>query len=138
VVGVRAGAGKARYTGLMACGARCCPVCGPALYARNGADIAQCVRAWTEGYGGSVLLGTFTAGHEYREDLASSTALIAKAWAAVTSGRGWVADRRAHGVAHWVRVFEEKWSPSSGWHAHLHYLLFVEPGYAASAGELLR
>lgn len=138
VVSVRTGETRASFSGVMCCGGRPCPVCGPALYGANRDDIVQCVRAWREGYGGTVLMGTFTLGHELRDSFEDSAALVAKAWAAVTSGKGWVADRRRHGVAHWVRVFEDKWSDSTGWHCHVHYLVFVEPGRAPDALALLR
>ncbi|WP_295696053.1 protein rep [Lapillicoccus sp.] len=123
--------------GVMVCGSRNCPMCGPRLYSRNRDEIRQCVAAW-QAYGGSVLFGTFTVGHDLTDSLSGSLTVVTDAWAAVTSGKFWVRDRRDHGVTHWVRVLEEKYSETTGWHAHLHWLAFVEPGHATSASALLR
>ena len=123
--------------GVMVCGSRNCPMCGPRLYARNRDDIRQCVRAWTEGYGGAVLLGTFTAGHTLGDTLADSLAITSKAWGRVTGGKGWLTARRRFGIHHWVRVFEEKFSDETGWHSHVHYLLFLEKASDDIARELL-
>jgi hypothetical protein len=121
----------------MACGSRACPVCGPNLAAQNRSDIIQAVRAWREGEGGQVLFGTFTIRHRLADRFDDLKAAISLGWKAVTTGRGWARDRRDHGVEHWVRVFEEKWSPETGWHLHIHYLVFVRPGHQASTTKLL-
>jgi hypothetical protein len=34
--------------------------------------------------------------------------------------------REQHGVAHTLRVFEQKWSQKNGWHIHVHALFFVD------------
>ncbi len=132
-VSVRRGDNSMSYGGVMACGSRSCPVCAPNLYAANRDDIKQVVRAWTEGEGGVVLFGTFTIRHHLGQRFDLLKMGVADAWHAVTGGRGWVNDRKLYGVEHWVRVFEEKWSPETGWHLHVHYLMFVSPGFTAES-----
>jgi hypothetical protein len=136
-VSVRRGSTSIGFGGLMACGSRACPVCGPNLAAQNRSEIVQAVRSWREGDGGTVLFGTFTVRHRLGQSFEELKAGVSAGWNAVTSGRGWIRDRREHGVEHWVRVFEEKWSPETGWHLHIHYLVFVRPGHDAHATELL-
>lgn len=124
VVGVKQGFDTASYSGLMACGSRLCPVCGPRLANRNKQEIQQAVSAW-RAEGGRVLFGTATVRHTLGDRFELLKFGVSQGWERVTQGKGWVADRRRHGVEHWIRVFEEKWSPLSGWHLHIHYLLFV-------------
>lgn len=137
-VSVRRGASSIGFGGLMACGSRACPVCGPNLAAQNRADITQSVRSWREGDGGSVLFGTFTIRHRRGDHFDELKKAISSGWKAVTTGRGWARDRRDHGVEHWLRVYEEKWSPVTGWHLHIHYLVFVRPGHENSTQKLLK
>lgn len=138
-VSVRRGASSMNYGGVMACGSRTCPVCAPTLYAQNRDAIKQAVHAWREGEGGTVLFGTFTIRHHLGQRFDALRVGVAEAWHAVTGGRGWLSDRRSFGVEHWVRVFEEKWSAESGWHLHIHYLMFVSPGFTIeSVGPLLQ
>lgn len=136
-VTVRRGSTSIGFGGLMACGHRACPVCGPNLAAQNRADIIQAVRSWREGDGGSVAFGTFTVRHRLGQSFAELKEAVSLGWHAVTGGRGWVRDRRDHGVEHWIRVFEEKYSPVTGWHLHIHYLVFVKPGHEMRTQELL-
>lgn len=137
VVSVLAGGSGATYGGLMACGSRLCPCCAPGVWARDRDALQQAVHLWREDFGGSILFGTFTVRHTKGMTFRESREALSAGWAAVTSGRRWAHERREHGVAHWVRVFEEKWSPTTGWHLHLHYLLFVAPGTGSQASHLL-
>ena len=137
-VGVRQNHTSVSFAGLQTCGSRLCPCCGPRIAANNRADIIQAVRAWREGYGGTVLFGTFTVRHHKGQTFEELKAGVSAGWHRVTAGKGWVTDRRRHGVEHWLRVFEEKWSYKTGWHLHVHYLVFVSPDVEVSVpGALL-
>jgi hypothetical protein len=125
VVTVVAGTDNAHYSGVRRCGSRLCPTCGPAIAMDNGVSIAHCIRQWREAEGGRVLFGTLTVRHNRYDDFSTLRSAISDGWAAVTSGRGWLRDRKRAGVAHWIRVFEEKWSLENGWHLHVHYLMFI-------------
>ncbi|MFR7425546.1 MAG: hypothetical protein ACLUUF_01040 [Bifidobacterium pullorum] len=52
--------------------------------------------------------------------------LVAGSWSRMRGSHAWrrLADRT--GIRHHVRSMEVTWSPASGWHAHLHCLLFTE------------
>lgn len=117
---------RVSLSGLMACGYRWCPICGPRIAHRMRDDLERVIRGWREGHGGEVLFGTFTLAHDRDDSLADLVEAIMTAWHAVTAGKGWVTDRRRHGVSYWVRVLECKCSTATGWHPHLHYLLFVD------------
>jgi len=124
-VGVRQNFTSVGLVGLQTCGSRLCPVCGPRIAANNRQDVIQAVRAWREGEGGTVMFGTFTVRHHLGQSFDDIKRAVSAGWHHVTAGNGWAANRRRHGVEHWLRVFEEKWSPSSGWHLHVHYLVFI-------------
>lgn len=124
-VDVRQGLASIGFAGLAVCGSRLCPVCGPRIAARNRDDVVQAVRAWREGEGGTVLFGTFTLRHHKGQSFEELKEAVSAGWHGVTRGNGWVSNRRRHGVEHWLRVFEEKWSPDTGWHLHVHYLVFI-------------
>ena len=126
-VGVRQNFTTVGFAGLQTCGSRLCPVCGPRIAARNRKDVIQAVRAWREGEGGVVLFGTFTVRHHKGQSFDDLKGAVSAGWHRITAGKGWLLNRRRHGVQHWLRVFEEKWSPTSGWHLHVHYLMFVSP-----------
>jgi hypothetical protein len=136
-VALLVGPASASFGQVRMCGSRTCPVCAPNLYAGNRREIEQSVEAW-RAYGGDILFGTFTIRHTRDQTFADLRAAVGECWSAVTSGKGWVGDRRRHGVAHWVRVFEEKWNERTGWHLHIHYLMFVEPGFSAMVPDLLK
>jgi len=126
VVTGRTGEGRVSLSGLMACGYRWCPICGPRIGHRMRDDLERVIRGWREGMGGEVLFGTFTVKHDRDDSLADLVDAVMAGWHGVTRGNGWAADRRRHGVSYWVRVLECKCSTATGWHPHLHYLLFVE------------
>ena len=46
IVGVRQGFERIGYAGVMACGSRICPVCGPRIAHRTKDDLEQAIRAW--------------------------------------------------------------------------------------------
>lgn len=115
----------ARYGGVRTCGSRLCPVCGPRIATANGQDIEHCIRQWREAEGGRVLFGTFTVRHSKTDRFDCLADGVSAGWHAVTSGRGWLRDRRRAGIVHFIRVFEEKYSMQNGWHLHVHYLMFL-------------
>jgi hypothetical protein len=150
--------GKANYGGLLTCGSRTCPNCGPRIAAATRTDIEKAIAAWmpppppapvsfvdaasqagededrtpvdvrsSESVPGRKLwFGTFTIRHKRGQGFAELANAVSKCWAAATGGRGWMRDREAHGVAHYLRVFEQKVSTRNGWHIHVHVLFFVD------------
>lgn len=124
-VGIRVSEGVAGVSGVMHCGRIACPNCGPRIGADRRQDINRAVENWRAG-GGVVLMLTLTLRHHKGQRFAELAGAMSGCWAAATGGRGWVKDRQLHGIAGTVRVWEEKWSIASGFHCHVHALLFLD------------
>jgi hypothetical protein len=123
-VGVRVSGVGAGYSGLMHCGFATCPNCAPQIGAVRREDINAAVTNH-RAMGGEVLMLTMTLRHNRRQSFETLRAALSKCWDAATSGRGWRRDREEAGIVGVTRVWEEKWSISTGWHLHVHALLFV-------------
>lgn len=127
-VTVRRGESGVSFGGLLTCGSRTCPNCGPRIAAQTRTEIEQAIAAWM---GGSrqrrLWFGTFTIRHKRGQSFAELADAVSKAWGAATGGRGWMKDREQHGIAHTLRIFEQKVSPlGNGWHIHVHVLFFID------------
>lgn len=137
--------GRANFGGLLTCGSRTCPNCGPRIAAATRTEIEQAIAAWMPkpvvGFhdetgspahgepttlGHRLWFGTFTIRHHKGQEFAELADAVSKCWAAATGGRGWMRDREAHGIAHYLRVFEQKVSTRNGWHIHVHVLFFID------------
>lgn len=123
------------FGGLLTCGSRTCPSCGPRIAAQTRTEIEQAIDTWMNGsvLPGSkrrLLFGTFTIRHKRGQKFVDLAAAVSKAWGAATSGRAWQRDRALYGIAHSVRVFEQKVSTKNGWHIHVHVLFFVDEVHA--------
>lgn len=157
-VTVQRGKNGVHFGGLLTCGSRTCPSCGPRIAAATRSEIEQAIDAWMNpghsnkphGFGVAgveleragdaetvsnvrmskngrrLWFGTFTIRHKRGQGFAELAAAVSSAWAAATGGRGWMRDREEHGIAHYLRVFEQKWSQRNGWHIHVHVLFFVD------------
>lgn len=124
--------GVAHFTGLTTCGSiHACPCCGSKIrYARSLEISAACAR-WDMD-GNAVLMGTFTAPHDYGMRLSKLLPLIADGFRACISGRPWRRLRDELGIVGTIRAFECTCG-EHGWHPHLHVLFFVEGGDTARA-----
>lgn len=133
-VGIRLSAVGVGVAGVMRCGKTICPSCGPRIAAERRRDIERAVDAWRAS-GRTVLFLTLTLRHSLRDSLSDLVAARTGGWRAATGGRGWLRDRRQFGIAHTIRALEEKWSMTTGWHAHVHALLFIDhaPGSSGVA-----
>lgn len=126
-VALRLRSGVAGFAGLSTCSSVWAdPVCNAKIMARRAVEIGAAVEVW-QARGGRVAFVTLTMRHRRGQRLATLWDGLSKAWAKVTSGKGWVTDRERHGVAGWLRVVEVTHG-SNGWHVHVHSLLFLDPG----------
>jgi len=126
------------FAGVQSCGSITCPHCGSKIAAERRSDIDQLVES-AEAQGYQLLFGTNTISHRLGQSMEALADVVAKAWAGVTSGRGWVEDKAHFGIVGWVRVWETKYSAVTGWHVHVHYLLVVEAGsWTRSKGAVSR
>lgn len=126
------------FGGLLTCGSRTCPNCGPRIAAETRREIEHAVKAWTDrGPHHKLLFGTFTIRHDKGQAFTELARAVSRSWAAATGGRGWMNDRIQYGVEHYLRVFEEKVGMTNGWHIHVHALFFVRADLAVGDPEQL-
>lgn len=128
-VTVQRGAGGVSFGGLLTCGSRTCPNCGPRIAAQTRTDIERAIDTWMNWPGNvrhTLWFGTFTIRHTRGQSFEELASAVSAAWGAATGGRGWMRDREQHGIAHTLRIFEQKWSQRNGWHIHVHALFFID------------
>lgn len=123
-----AGAGADRrggFAGVSTCGSTwACPVCSWKIAAARADELAAAITAH-ERTGGRVCMVTLTMRHDIGHSLLALWEALSYSWGKVTSGRGWLTDKQAHGVTGWVRVVEATYG-KNGWHLHVHSLLFMD------------
>ena len=127
-VGIRLYEGRAFLHGAQHCASPwACPLCTPVIRRRRAQDLRHAVHWWqqTKDAHGLVFV-TLTVPHSKSERLGALIDLVAGSWSRMRGSHAWrrLADRT--GIRHHVRSMEITWSPTSGWHAHLHVLLFTE------------
>jgi hypothetical protein len=130
------GEGGARVRGLQNCGSVwACPHCAPVRRLRRGRGIERTVREWLE-QGGRIVFGTTTLPHRAAEwvdddglpDAAGLFDTVAEGWSRMTSGKAWADFKRRIGLHGMYRAAEATWNTRQRLpHAHLHWLMFIEP-----------
>jgi hypothetical protein len=121
---VRDARGGVRFYGLETCRrVWLCPVCAPRIAWKRAHLLEEQIRRWL-GDGHAVLFQTLTFPHDYADPLKESAAVAAKAFTAVLSGRRWQEEKKRYGIEGTVRALEITLGPS-GWHPHLHILVFL-------------
>lgn len=104
-----------------------CPPCSYSIRARRGEDLRQIVNAWRDR--GEVLLCTFTFPHRSKDSLSDLWPRMSEAYTCITAdGRKSQKLRRDFGFVGTISNKEAPWSPRSGWHPHIHALMFVRAG----------
>lgn len=126
-------------SGVQTCGSVwACPVCSEKINAGRQAELDAGITAWLAA-GHSVAFLTLTVKHHKGHRLADLWDAISPAWNRTTSGAGvaWnggkvrkdgsrvIGDKERFGIAGYVRVVETKHG-ASGWHPHVHALLFLD------------
>jgi hypothetical protein len=116
--------GVAGLAGLQSCGSVWAdPICNAKIMARRALEIGAAIALW-QSQGHPVAFATFTMRHHRNQGLQALWDGLQAAWARVTSGRAWVAEKGAYGVAGWLRVVEVT-RGRNGWHVHIHAVLFL-------------
>jgi hypothetical protein len=117
--------GTAHYGNLMSCGSIWgCPVCAAKISERRRRELAAAVEIW-QGRGGVIVLLTFTMRHNLGESCAAVLDALQAAYRSFWSGSPSQKIRAGYGIAGQVRGLEVTWG-GSGWHCHIHCLLFLE------------
>jgi len=131
----------ASFAGLQTCGSVWgCPVCAAKISERRRVELRRAVDAW-RAKGGTVVLATYTASHALSDDLAGLLGAPARgthkrgdyvpargllgARSVAMSGRAYN-DIKLAGLVGSVRALEVTFG-ESGWHPHIHELLFLAP-----------
>ena len=121
----------AYWAGLQTCGSiHACPVCSAIIRTRRALMIEASARLWLS-LGGRLLFLTLTTSHDRREALTDLYGPITAAWRSLQAHRWW----REQSIFGFWRSTEITYG-YSGWHPHLHVLLFVEGDWdLAEAGR---
>jgi hypothetical protein len=118
----KAGSG---FAGLQTCGSVwSCPCCASKIAAERQVEVATAIRNHQEA-GGAVAMVTLTMRHHRSQSLRTLWAGLAAGWARVASGGAWKSDRHAMRQVGFIKATEVTHG-ASGWHVHLHVLLFLE------------
>lgn len=119
-------AGSVHIGGVRRCSSvASCPVCAPTIRSIRAAEITQAVENHLA-VGGLVFMVTVTAPHTARHGLKASRDVVQKAWTSTWSRKGGETLRSRIGLEHSVRSLEVTWGEESGWHPHIHALLFCD------------
>src|SRR5205823_4496828 len=105
-----------------------CPVCAEQHTRKLRHRVRRAVRKWREG-GGHVVMATLTVHHTSCMSIEQVLGLVSGAYERFGKsngpGRGYNALSERYGIGGRVKSLEITWKPSSGWHVHLHVLLFL-------------
>lgn len=124
VVVQRAPDGTTFVSGVATCGSVwSCPSCSFKIRIKRAADIAVACAVQLSN-GGGVLFATFTMSHMKGESLDLVWSIITDGWSYLTSGGGWQSIKERFGIEGWIRSAEVTHG-GSGWHPHLHVLIFT-------------
>jgi hypothetical protein len=122
---VRSNGGVSHYTGLATCGSIwACPCCSAKIRNRRAEEISEATAGWDRRRN-EVYMATFTAPHDLGMPLRPLLGTIADGFRTVISGRAWIKIRKRLGIAGTIRSMEITHG-RSGWHPHLHVLIYVE------------
>lgn len=117
--------GKASIRNLEHCASPwACPICATIIRTQRAKDLQQAANTWaSQGHG--LLFATLTRPHMRTEPLETGMDVVGRAWMGITKSTKWRTIRRNHGITHWVKTTEITRNPTSGWHVHIHLLLFT-------------
>ena len=111
--------------GLVHCGRPwACPVCACRIARQHGEGLQALIERHRKIDGG-VLLMTATMPHDYGDRLKLTQGVIGKSWTKCIAGGAWVKIKKELGIQGWCRALEVTHG-GSGWHPHIHVLLFID------------
>ncbi len=123
--------GTVHASGLMQCGSvHACPPCAAKIRYQRATEIDHKAKAHLEPGGGLVFL-TVTLPHTLSENLADLWDVVAKAWSQIITGKAYYGNKTTtgakeeFGIVGFIRAFDLTHSPTTGWHPHLHVLIFL-------------
>lgn len=130
-------AGAASFGDVQVCGSVwACPPCSARIRERRAVELEAGILGWLAAGHGGVFV-TLTLPHDAGDRLVASLSAVTKGWQRLTSGRAWVDLKAAEGIRGYVRVVEVTHG-DSGWHPHLHVVLFTDGVMDDAAAERIR
>lgn len=118
--------GRARYRHLHRCGSPWeCPSCSGRIADGRSDELRVLVKAHRAA-GGDVWMLTLTIPHDAGDELEYMRRKVSKMFRQILGTRAWKRICKTVGYAGFVRALEVTHGRSSGWHPHLHVLVFVD------------
>ncbi len=130
---VRTEDGRCKYSGLLCCDSVWgCFVCAGRILAAYASDLNVVV----EHHGfARTLLGSFTTRHYRDDDLQWLRREQSRCFTELLAGKGWRLVRERFGIVGVVRAIDVTFGVASGFHAHLHPLLFLARSHEGKVGR---
>lgn len=117
--------GKASIRNLEHCASPwCCPICATIIRAKRATDLQQAIQMWI-GQSHGLAFITLTRPHTKTERLDTGMDTVMGSWSALIASQRWRTVKPTLGIEHWCRSTEVTWNPQSGWHVHIHVLVFT-------------
>ena len=114
------------YTGLMVCGqVWTCPICAAKIQRYRAKEVEKAIERH-KASGGSVYMLTLTVPHTKEDDLADLLARFLEAYRFFTAGKGYKNFKVDFDLLGSIKALETTQSFRSGWHVHVHILLFFK------------
>lgn len=118
---------RARWSAVKRCRNRyACHDCARQASYEAGQEIADAMRAWARRgpeYAAGLL--TLTVRHRLSDTLDDLLRVVTQAFRMLTNSRTWKAYRKAGVISGFYKALEVTYSRESGWHPHLHVLIFT-------------
>ena len=116
--------GRCCFTGLETCGSIwACPECAGKIANRRAVEVGELAEAH-EAKGGAVYMATLTTRHKDWQRCKDLRLSVTQAWSRLIRGKPWQKIRDQYAVMGYVRALEVTHG-KSGWHPHLHVLIFT-------------
>ncbi len=117
--------GHASVHGVGVCGSVwTCPVCSQRINRERGAELQHVIERHTQ-VGGEALLLTLTLQHNKGDRLEDLKDILKASWTDTQTGRPWRRFKANYGYMGSVTAVEPLQNEKSGWHPHLHVVMFL-------------
>lgn len=117
---------RASFGGLQLCGSvHTCPICSAIIGARRQVEIESGCSVWW-GRSGYVALATFTLSHTKSDSLGAVLSVLKECYRQLKQGSGWLQIKQQYGIVGMISSTEYTYGEDSGWHPHLHVLMFLD------------
>lgn len=116
---------KSHYGGLCTCGSVWdCANCAAKISERRRDELACGISHYNEAQVGCIAIVTYTIRHTRFDDLKSLLSAFLGAHKKIREGNGYVWFREKYGLVGTIRCLEVTWGYDTGWHPHVHELMF--------------